>query len=99
MSATTASSIPGRAKDPRASAALGRRRARVDATIRLLCTAATLLGLLFLVSILATLVWKGAGGLTFSVFTNVTAPPGSGGGLLNPIVGSDRVASRKSSSR
>ena len=88
MSATTASSVPGRVKDPRASAALGRRRARVDATIRLFCTLATLLGLLFLASILATLVWKGAGGLSFNVFTEVTKPPGSGGGLLNPIVGS-----------
>jgi phosphate transport system permease protein len=88
MSATTASAIPGRAKDERASVALGRRRARTDAVIRSLCTLATLLGLLFLVSILATLVVKGAGGISFSVFTEVTRPPGSHGGLLNPIIGS-----------
>jgi phosphate transport system permease protein len=88
MSATTASSIPGRAKDQRASVALGRRRARTDAVIRMLCMAATALGLLFLVSILATLVVKGASGISFSVFTNVTRPPGSHGGLLNPIIGS-----------
>jgi phosphate transport system permease protein len=93
MSATTApaaprSSIPGRAKDQRASVALGRRRARVDAIIRILCMVATGLGLLFLVSILATLVVKGAGGISLSIFTEVTRPPGSHGGLLNPIIGS-----------
>ena len=49
---------------------------------------ATGLGLLFLVSILATLVVKGAGGISLSVFTEVTRPPGSHGGLLNPIIGS-----------
>ena len=94
MSATTAptpmrrSSIPGRAKDEKASIALGRRRARTDALIRLLCTIATVLGLLFLVSILATLLVKGASGISLSVFTEVTRPPGSHGGLLNAIVGS-----------
>lgn len=44
--------------------------------------AATLLGLLFLVSILATLAVKGAGGISASVFTQVMRPPGSRGGLL-----------------
>jgi phosphate transport system permease protein len=80
--------MPGRAKDHRASAALGRRRARTDAAIRFLCMAATALGLLFLVSILATLVVKGAGGISLRIFTEVTRPPGSEGGLLNAIVGS-----------
>ncbi|MBP0445906.1 phosphate ABC transporter permease PstA [Roseomonas sp. SSH11] len=90
MSATTAprSSIPGRAKDQSASAALGRRRARTDGIIRALCTIATVLGLLFLVSILATLLVKGASGISLNVFTDVTRPPGSHGGLLNPIIGS-----------
>ncbi|WP_159349826.1 phosphate ABC transporter permease PstA [Roseomonas harenae] len=89
MSATTASTpVPGRAKDPRASAALGRRRARTDAVIRFLCMVATILGLLFLVSILATLLVKGAGGISLRVFTEVTRPPGSEGGLLNAIIGS-----------
>ena len=67
MSATTASSIPGRAKDHGAAAAIGRRRARTDAVIRLLCTLATVLGLLFLVSILATLLVKGASGISLRV--------------------------------
>ena len=89
MSATTSTSrVPGRAKDLRASSALHRRRARTDAVIRFLCLIATALGLLFLVSILATLVVKGAGGISISVFTEVTRPPGSNGGLLNAIVGS-----------
>jgi phosphate transport system permease protein len=80
--------MPGRAKDHRASAALGRRRARTDAAIRFLCMVATTLGLLFLVSILATLVVKGAGGISLRIFTEVTRPPGSEGGLLNAIIGS-----------
>jgi len=92
MSATTSptgiSAVPGRAKDERASAALGRRRARTDAVVRVLCVLATAIGLFFLVSILATLVVRGIGGLSLHVFTDVTRPPGSHGGLLNPIVGS-----------
>ena len=44
--------------------------------------------MLFLASILYTLLKLGIGGLRLSVFTNVTAPPGSDGGLLNAIVGS-----------
>ena len=35
-----------------------------------------------------TLIWKGFGGLSIAVFTEMTPPPGSAGGLLNPIVGS-----------
>jgi phosphate transport system permease protein len=45
-------------------------------------------GLLWLVLILGTLVWNGVSGLSVSVFTQMTPPPGSNGGLLNPIVGS-----------
>ncbi len=45
-------------------------------------------GLLWLVLILGTLVWNGVSGLSVSVFTQMTPPPGSAGGLLNPIVGS-----------
>ncbi len=49
---------------------------------------ATLFGLGWLVLILGTLIWKGFGGLSIAVFTEMTPPPGSAGGLLNPIVGS-----------
>src|SRR6266853_1146372 len=45
-------------------------------------------GLLWLVLILSTLVWNGIAGLSLSVFTEMTPPPGSAGGLLNPIIGS-----------
>ena len=53
-----------------------------------LCYAATAFGLSFLALILATLFWKGLGGLNLAVFTQMTPPPGSAGGLLNAIVGS-----------
>lgn len=70
------------------AAALGRRRRRMDAVVRVLCVVATLIGLSFLASILLTLLWRGLPALGASVFAEVTKPPGSGGGLLNPIVGS-----------
>jgi len=38
-------------------------------------------------SILFTLFWRGAAGLSLTVFTTSTRPPGSNGGLLNAIVG------------
>ncbi|MBC9209262.1 phosphate ABC transporter permease PstA [Roseomonas aerophila] len=82
------SSIPGRPKDLKASAALGRRRRRVDMIVRTACFAATIIGVLFLISILGTLFWNGFSALSLKVFTDVTKPPGSDGGLLNPIIGS-----------
>jgi phosphate transport system permease protein len=59
----------------------------VNLIIKILCIAATVIGLLCLASILATLIWRGAAGLSIAVFTNTTRPPGSNGGLLNAIVG------------
>lgn len=89
MSTTmNASSMPGRPKDLKASAALGARRRRVDLIIRAACFIATAIGLLFLVSILGTLFWNGFSALSLNVFTDVTRPPGSNGGLLNAIIGS-----------
>jgi phosphate transport system permease protein len=49
---------------------------------------ATLFGLGWLVLILGALLWEGFSGLSLTVFTETTPPPGSAGGLLNPIVGS-----------
>jgi phosphate transport system permease protein len=49
---------------------------------------ATLVGLGWLVWILAVLLWEGFSGLSLAVFTEMTPPPGADGGLLNPIVGS-----------
>jgi phosphate transport system permease protein len=53
-----------------------------------LAIAATLFGLSWLVLILGELLWKGFSGLSLAVFTQMTPPPGSKGGLLNPIAGS-----------
>jgi phosphate transport system permease protein len=53
-----------------------------------LAIAATLFGLTWLVLILADLLWEGFSGLNLAVFTQMTPPPGSKGGLLNPIMGS-----------
>jgi len=50
--------------------------------------AATAFGLSWLVLILGVLLWEGFSGLSLAVFTEMTPPPGSAGGLLNPIVGS-----------
>lgn len=80
--------VPGPRKDPAVAAALGRRRKRADAVIRLLCVAATLIGLVFLASILITLTTRGFEAMSLRVFTHMTAAPGSDGGLLNAIVGS-----------
>src|SRR5512138_3031430 len=53
-----------------------------------LALAATAFGLSWLVLILAVLLWEGFSGLSLSVFTEMTPPPGAAGGLLNPIMGS-----------
>jgi len=49
---------------------------------------ATGIGLAWLALILGVLVWNGLSGLSLAVFTEMTPPPGSAGGLLNAIVGS-----------
>src|ERR1700729_1126814 len=64
----------------------GRRRTNAIATT--LAFAATAFGLGWLVLILGALLWKGFSGLSVAVFTKMTPPPGSSGGLLNPIFGS-----------
>jgi len=65
----------------------GRRRLRNQIAVAL-AIGATGFGLLWLVFILADLLWQGFNGLNLAVFTQMTPPPGSNGGLLNPIVGS-----------
>jgi phosphate transport system permease protein len=65
----------------------GRRQRKNGVTI-VLAYAATAFGLIWLVLILAELVYQGFSGLSLAVFTQMTPPPGSAGGLLNPIVGS-----------
>ncbi len=64
----------------------GRRRRNVIAKV--LAFAATAFGLGWLVLILGLLIYEGIGGLSLSVFTENTPPPGAAGGLLNAIMGS-----------
>ena len=63
-------------------------RRRRNGIMLSLSLAATLLGLGWLIVILFVLLWEGLSGLSLAVFTEMTPPPGSDGGLLNPIVGS-----------
>ncbi len=53
-----------------------------------LAYAATGFGLGWLVMILGALLYEGFSGLSLQVFTEMTPPPGSAGGLLNAIAGS-----------
>jgi phosphate transport system permease protein len=92
MSATTfiggaGAGAPGASKNEDVARALGRRRHRVNLIVKILCVMATAIGLALLASILFTLVWRGLGGFSLAVFTTMTRAPGSGGGLLNAIVG------------
>ncbi|MGF7158654.1 phosphate transport system permease protein [Rhodoligotrophos appendicifer] len=64
-----------------------RRRFKNSLAMGLSFTAAAI-GLGWLVLILGVLVYKGVSGLSLAVFTEMTPPPGSDGGLLNAIVGS-----------
>ncbi len=63
-------------------------RRRRDFIASGLAIGATVFGLGWLVLILGALLWHGFSGLSLSVFTEMTPPPGSKGGLLNPIFGS-----------
>jgi phosphate transport system permease protein len=63
-------------------------RRRRDRIAQALALAATAFGLGWLVLILGVLLWEGFGGVSIAVFTEMTPPPGSAGGLLNPIMGS-----------
>jgi phosphate transport system permease protein len=65
-----------------------RRRHWRDKLATGLAIGAAAFGLIWLVMILLELVIKGVGGLSLAVFTEMTPPPGSAGGLLNPIIGS-----------
>ena len=64
------------------------RRRRVNGLVMGLCLFSALAGLLVLGLILGTLLWNGFSGLGLAVFTEMTPPPGSKGGLLNAIAGS-----------
>ncbi len=74
------------ASHPMASLYASRRRRNIIAMG--LSLTATAFGLGWLVLVLGALLWQGFSGLSLSVFTEMTPPPGSAGGLLNPIFGS-----------
>lgn len=65
--------------------ALRRLRNRIIVTLAM---ASTVFGITWLVLILGTLLIEGVSGLSWSLFTEMTPPPGSAGGLRNAIVGS-----------
>ena len=65
-----------------------RRRLRVSRFNLAMSLAAMALGMLFLCCILATLFVHGVSALSPALFTQMTPPPGSAGGLRNAIVGS-----------
>jgi phosphate transport system permease protein len=64
------------------------RRRRRNLITMGLAFGATAFGLSWLVLILLVLLWQGFSGLSWTVFTEMTPPPGAAGGLLNPIIGS-----------
>jgi phosphate transport system permease protein len=64
------------------------RRKATNGIMMGLCVAAAAVGLAWLALILGALLYKGAAGLSLSVFTEMTPPPGAAGGLLNAIFGS-----------
>lgn len=64
------------------------RRKRRNGVVIVLSLAATSIGLGWLALILGALIVEAFKGLSLQVFTQMTPPPGSAGGLLNPIVGS-----------
>jgi phosphate transport system permease protein len=65
-----------------------RKRALKNRLAMVLSCAATLFGLLWLVWILLTTIIKGASALNLALFTEMTPPPGSAGGLANAFYGS-----------
>ena len=64
------------------------RRKLADILALLFAMAATLFGLTWLVWILWTTLAEGAAAITPTLFTQMTPPPGSSGGLLNAFYGS-----------
>lgn len=70
------------------AASLHQSRKRKNGVMMTLCVVAAGIGLAWLALILGALLYKGLAGISFSVFTEMTPPPGDAGGLLNAIYGS-----------
>jgi phosphate transport system permease protein len=82
------SSITTTSPSVRATSSLYAARRRRNGIAMVLSLTATAFGLGWLVLILGELLWNGLSGLSLSVFSEMTPPPGADGGLLNPIMGS-----------
>ena len=65
-----------------------RSRARTNKVLLTLSAIALAFGLFWLAWIIFTLLSKGAAALSFTLFTQITPPPGADGGLINAIFGS-----------
>ncbi|AGB43920.1 phosphate ABC transporter permease PstA [Mesorhizobium sp. B2-5-4] len=70
------------------AASLHQSRKRKNGVMMTLCVIAAGIGLAWLALILGALLYKGLSGVSLSVFTEMTPPPGDAGGLLNAIYGS-----------
>ncbi|MCF7222629.1 phosphate ABC transporter permease PstA [Marilutibacter chinensis] len=70
------------------NSALYRRRRFKDIAVQALAVAAAVFGLFWLVWIMWTTLSKGIGSLNLALFTEMTPPPGSEGGMLNAFFGS-----------
>jgi phosphate transport system permease protein len=68
--------------------ALSARRSRQNTLVKGFCILSTLVGIVFLASILATLLWLGLPGLTLHVFANAVNTDAAVSGLGHAIVGS-----------
>lgn len=68
--------------------ALYRKRLLIHRVALVLSMAAMAFGMAFLLWILFTLFLKGFSAVSWTMFSQTTPPPGSAGGLANPIVGS-----------
>jgi phosphate transport system permease protein len=69
-----------------------RRRSTTNKVMLALSAAALMFGLFWLFWIILTLLTKGASAMAFTLFTEITPPPGQNGGLMNAIVGSVMMA-------
>lgn len=94
MSTTTFDIASAPAKNQDVARALGARRKMVDRLVRWACIASTIVGLIFLASILITLIYRGATSLDLNVLTKEFEPTTYGdpdapsGGLIHAIIGS-----------
>jgi phosphate transport system permease protein len=69
-----------------------RRRRFTNSLMLMLSSGALLFGLFWLFWIILTLLAKGGAAMSLSLFTQITPPPGSDGGLINAVVGSVMMA-------